>query len=183
MIFEEKNWTLAMLYQFVCYRTSIPKYHFEMLLFNLAQGAENFDFYPKMGNTIFWSLQAQWRNVFFEFLKATNEEKLKKICFSVDQVNTVLTNFGGLKKVQRILFQIFSWALLFEKKKHFFENKTFNVRSFKFFWTILLRAQPNLPFFKGLNSKKYIWSAAMRPISKSQKVLVHLTQMHIVACW
>ena len=145
--------------------------------------SENFDFYPKMGNTIFWSLQAQWRNVFFEFLKATNEEKLKKICFSVDQVNTVLTNFGGLKKVQRILFQIFSWALLFEKKKHFFENKTFNVRSFKFFWTILLRAQPNLPFFKGLNSKKYIWSAAMRPISKSQKVLVHLTLMHIVACW
>ena len=40
------------------------------------RASENFDFYPKMGNTIFWSLQAQWRNVFFEFLKATNEEKL-----------------------------------------------------------------------------------------------------------
>ena len=100
-----------------------------------------------MGNTIFWSLQAQWRNVFFEFLKATNEEKLKKNCFSVDQVNTVLTNFGGLKKVQRILFQIFSWALLFEKKKHFFENKTFYVRSFNFFFNNFAAGAAKFAFF------------------------------------
>ena len=61
------------------YRTPIPKFHCEMLLFNLAQGLENLECYLKMGKTNFGACARG--NVIFEFIKARNEQNLKIFFF------------------------------------------------------------------------------------------------------
>ena len=50
--FWKQNWTHVMLCQIVILycRAEIPKFHFEMLLFYLAQATANFDSFLKMGS-------------------------------------------------------------------------------------------------------------------------------------
>ena len=40
-------------------------------------------------------------NVFFDFLKAKNKEKIHKICFSLDQIKKNFAHFGGKKSIYK----------------------------------------------------------------------------------
>ena len=67
-----------------CYGTLNPKFHFEILYCFLIwrRAAEKFDCYPKMGKKKKTFLEpAPEGNVFFDFKKAKNKEKLKKLVF------------------------------------------------------------------------------------------------------
>ena len=73
-----------------CYRTSIPKFHVEMLLFNLGS-------YPKMVHMFLKTFvePAPGGNVFFDFCKAKNEEK--KLGFHLSKSKNYFAHFGSLK--------------------------------------------------------------------------------------
>ena len=76
-----------------------------------------------MGNTIFWSLQAQWRNVFFEFLKATNEEKLQKNLFFCWPGKHSIDQFWGPKKSSKNIISNFLLGIVIWKKEAFFREQ------------------------------------------------------------
>ena len=89
MIFERKStgtWQVVP----TCYRAPILKFHFEMLLFNLAH--KKVVCYPKMDKKLSLNIfvePATGRNVFFDYLTSKYEEKLPTNVFST----SVFLNF------------------------------------------------------------------------------------------
>ena len=140
-----------------CYRTQIPKFNFEMLLFNLAQGITNFLLLGLHNFFLNTFLETVPGGLFDYFCKSKKiRETEQNMCFSFDQVKNNVAHFEGLKKLQ-------------EKGRY----------SQICFWKWKLcraRARPNLPILGNWTHTNITDRQQCIQFRKSQKVVsLHLT--------
>ena len=155
-----------------CCWTQIPNFHILLWLLTCRSGAG-----PRKMLTV--TLKSPHKKVcfkrlvFFDFLKAKNEEKLKIFfwIFFLSKSKTILPILGAYKKCLNIFnFEFSFWQVFFYSKRNEFSSFPCDLKKIK----TLLRAHGQISNFLELSTKLYIACIIFCP---------HILTWRLHMCW